>query len=217
MTFNKKEYNNILSNISEFGQNNTKLVAVSKNHPKESVLEAIKCGVSVFGENRVQEAQHKFCDIKKSLKHLDLHLTGPLQTNKVKLALDIFDTFQTLDREKLAKEFYKHKEKLNNKKFFIQINIGKEASKSGVYPEDADNFINYCKHDLSMKIDGLMCIPPIEDAPILYFLRLKEIAKNNNITQLSMGMSEDYLEGIKCGATYIRVGTLLFGQRVYEN
>ena len=143
---------------------------------------------------------------------LELHLTGPLQTNKVKDAVKLFDTFHTLDREKLAKEFFKIGG-LGNKKFFIQVNTGKEKTKSGVYLEELDQFINYCKIDLSLNIVGLMCIPPIDDQPKKHFSLLANEAKKNNLPQLSMGMSADYIDAIELNASYIRIGTALFGER----
>ena len=152
-------------------------------------------------------------NLKSSFQDLELHLTGPLQTNKVKNAIKIFDLFQTLDREKLANEFSKHAESIKNKVFFIQVNIGKEKNKSGIFPEEADDFIKYCKQDLKLNIAGLMCIPPINTNPTFYFKNLYNIAKGNNLIHLSMGMSGDYIDGLKCGASYIRVGTLLFGNR----
>ena len=217
MTFNSLNYQQILENMGKYGTKNVKIVAVSKNHSVESIKIAINSGIRVFGENRVQEAEKKFSNLKSSYQDLELHLTGPLQTNKVKNAIKIFDLFQTLDREKLAKEFGKHAEIIKNKVFFIQVNIGKEKTKSGIFPEEADDFIKYCKQDLKLNITGLMCLPPIDKNPKIYFKKLNDIAKKNNLIHLSMGMSGDYIEGLKCGASYIRVGTLLFGNRNYEN
>ena len=217
MTFNSSNYSKILENIRRYGNKNTKMVAVSKNHSVESIKKAIKSGIKIFGENKVQEAERKFIDLKNKYKDLELHLTGPLQTNKVKNAIKIFDLFQTLDREKLANEFNKHSEFIKNKIFFIQVNIGKEKTKSGIFPEIADEFIIYCKKDLKLNIAGLMCIPPFDKNSSDYFRNLDIIAKRNNITHLSMGMSNDYVDGLKCGASYIRIGTLLFGNRKYEN
>ena len=217
MNFNSSNYLQILENIKKYGNKNVKMVAVSKNHSIESIKTAINSGIKIFGENRVQEAEKKFLDLKKKFQDLELHLTGPLQTNKVKNAIKIFDLFQTLDREKLAKEFSKHTEFIKNKIFFIQINIAGEKTKSGILPEIADDFIIYCRQDLKLNIAGLMCIPPIDKDPTFYFKNLNNIAKKNNIKHLSMGMSNDYVEGLKCGASYIRVGTLLFGNRNYEN
>ena len=217
MTFNSLNYQQILENMGKYGTKNVKIVAVSKNHSVESIKIAINSGIRIFGENRVQEAEKKFTNLKKTFQNLELHLTGPLQTNKVKNAIKIFDLFQTLDREKLAKEFSKHTESVKDKIFFIQVNIGGEKTKSGILPEIADDFIIYCRQDLKLNIVGLMCIPPIDKNPIFYFKNLSNIAKRNNIKHLSMGMSNDYVDGLKCGATYIRVGTLLFGNRNYDN
>jgi len=217
MSFNQRFYREIKQNIANISEKNIKIVAISKNHPLKSVEDAIGFGIRVFGENRVQEATNKFLNFKNIHKDLELHLTGPLQTNKVSKALQIFDVFQTLDREKLAKEFVKFSDIAKSKTFYIQVNIGKESGKSGISPELADDFIKYCTKDLNLNISGLMCIPPIDENPREFFLFLKKIAKKNNLENLSMGMSGDYLEGVKCGATCIRVGTLLFGERVYEN
>ena len=212
--FNIQTYKQILKEIEVFGKK-TQIVAVSKNHPKEFVQDAIKFGVRIFGENRVQEAKAKFGDFKAQYPNLELHLTGPLQTNKTKEAIKLFDVFHTLDREKLAKEFAKQGN-LKRKKFFIQVNTGREDNKSGVYLEQLDEFISYCKNDLSLNIVGLMCIPPINDPPEEHFSVLEKRAKKQNLSNLSMGMSDDYIEAIKHNATYIRIGTSLFGKRHNE-
>lgn len=214
MLFNIQKYNEILDYINVNNKNYLKIVAISKNHEKKAILEAIEYGIRVFGENRVQEATNKFLFLKKIYNDIDLHLTGPLQTNKVKTALKIFDCFQTLDRKKLVKEFKKYPEIIKNKRFFVQINIGEEENKNGVSLKEADSFISYCQSELNTKIDGLMCIPPMNEKPKKFFLKLKEIALRNNIKNLSMGMSSDYKVGISCGATYLRLGTILFGERV---
>jgi pyridoxal phosphate enzyme (YggS family) len=211
--FNIGIYREIKDFIKKNAKNSVKIIAISKNHPRESVNEAISAGVRVFGENRVQEAQDKFLPLRLDYQDIELHLTGPLQTNKVKQALKMFDVFQTLDREKLAKEFFKYQNESKNKKFFVQINTGKEKNKSGVFPEDSSDFIKYCTSDLKFYIDGLMCIPPINEDPNEHFGLLKIIAEKNNIKNLSMGMSSDYECGITCGATHIRIGTKLFGKR----
>lgn len=213
MPFEIEKYRDIEDFIKKQGKS-TKIIAISKNHPFEEVKKALLMGVKIFGENKVQEAQSKFIKIKQEYKNIELHLTGPLQSNKVKSALEIFDVFQTLDREKLANEFMKHKNLINNKKFFIQINTGKEDNKAGIFPENANNFINYCKNDLSLSVVGLMCIPPILDRPLDHFNLLKKIAIENSIECLSMGMSSDYETGILAGATHIRVGTKIFGDRM---
>ena len=213
MSFNNKKYKEILDFIAEKSQKNVKVVAVSKNQALESIKEAISYNVNIFGENRVQEAKNKFCEIKAKNHNIELHLTGPLQTNKVKDALKLFDVFQTLDRKKLALEFLKYPELTFKKKFFIQINIGREKNKSGVLPEDSESFIKYCKNDMKLPICGLMCIPPINEPPEKYFSFLSSIAKEHSIDDLSMGMSADYKAGVLSGATTIRIGTLLFGER----
>ena len=213
MGFIKKEFDEIYRYISKNSEKPTKIVAVSKNHSLESVKEALISGVRIFGENKVQEAKAKFLDLKRNYTDLELHLTGPLQTNKVKAALEIFDIFQTLDREKLALEFFKNNNKLLEKKFFIQVNTGYEENKSGIQPENANEFIKFCLKDLKLPIIGLMCIPPSIEDPKIHFLLLKKIAIENNLEHLSMGMSSDYKIGISCGATYVRIGTKLFGIR----
>tara|TARA_X000000950_G_C13809772_1_gene617113 strand:+ start:78 stop:716 length:639 start_codon:yes stop_codon:yes gene_type:complete len=194
--------------------NNTgKIVAISKNHPVESVLEAIQHGVHIFGENKVQEAKTKFLKIKEDNQKIELHLTGPLQSNKVKEALLLFDVFHTIDREKIAKEFSKHEHLLKDKKFFVQINTGREKSKSGIFPEYTKDFLFFLKKETNLLIQGLMCIPPVDEDPKYHFHQLQNLAKENNISKLSIGMSADYHEAIPFNPTYIRLGTILFGKR----
>ena len=162
--FNTKKYDEIIDFLKK-SSSSAKIIAISKNHPIESIKQAINHGVHKFGENRVQEAKDKFQEIKLNNPKLELHLTGPLQSNKVKTALSLFDVFHTLDREKIAREFSKNKDLLTNKKIFLQINTGKEITKSGIYPEDTKDFIFYLKDDLKLPIQGLMCIPPIDQDP----------------------------------------------------
>ena len=209
--FNINIYTKIRKEIEDLGKK-TKIVAVSKNHPREYVEEAIKYGVTLFGENRVQEAKTKFEELKQKHPSLELHLTGPLQTNKVKDAIRLFDVFHTLDREKLAREFLKHGD-LKNKKFFIQVNTGKEENKSGVTVEELRDFTSYCRNDLSLNVIGLMCIPPFDEDPNKHFALLQDEAKKNKLHELSMGMSSDYILAVKLNATYVRIGTALFGSR----
>ena len=210
--FNIEKFNEIRENLEK--HNNTgKIVAISKNHPIESVLEAINQGVYIFGENRVQEAKTKFIKIKKDNPKIELHLTGPLQSNKVKDALLLFDVFHTIDREKIAKEFSKHQQLLRNKKFLVQINTGREKTKSGIFPEDTKDFLFFLKNEINLPIQGLMCIPPIEDDPKYHFNQLQNLAKENSIDKLSIGMSGDYSEALPFKPTYIRLGTILFGKR----
>ena len=209
--FNIHKYRKIIKEIEVLGKK-TQIIAISKNHPREFVEDALKNKVRLFGENRVQEAKTKFENLRVKYPNLELHLTGPLQTNKVKEAVKLFDVFHTLDREKLAKELVKQGS-LKNKKFFIQVNTGREENKSGVYLAQLDEFINYCRNDLALNVIGLMCIPPINDPPQDHFSVLAQQAKKHNLSNLSMGMSDDYIEAIKHNATYIRIGTSLFGKR----
>ncbi len=210
--FNIEKFNEI-NDFLKKSRNPAKIIAISKNHPKESVMEAINSGVYIFGENRVQEAQVKFKSIKEENPKIELHLTGPLQSNKVKTAISLFDVFHTLDREKIAREFSKHVEFLVKKKIFLQVNIGKEKTKSGIYPEDVKDFLFFLKNEMKLYISGLMCIPPIDEDPSYHFSKLKILANENNINQLSIGMSNDYEKALQFDPTYIRLGTILFGKR----
>ena len=210
--FNSRKLNEI-KDLLKKTSNSTKIVAISKNHPLESVLEAVNAGVYIFGENRVQEAQEKFQKIKQNNKKIELHLTGPLQSNKVKTAIQLFDVFHTLDREKIAREFAKYSELLVNKKIFLQVNTGKETTKSGIFPEDTKDFLFFLKHEMKLIITGLMCIPPIDDDPVYHFNKLKLLASDNKINELSIGMSDDYEIALQFNPTYIRLGTILFGKR----
>ena len=210
--FNADKFNEINEILKKYS-NSGKIIAISKNHPVESVLEAINQGVYIFGENRVQEAQTKFLKIKQNNPKIELHLTGPLQSNKVKIALSLFDVFHTIDREKIAKEFSKHQDLLKDKKFFVQINTGKEKTKSGIYPEDTKDFLFFLKNEINLPIQGLMCIPPIEDDPKKHFIELQNLARQNSISELSIGMSGDYMDALPFKPAYIRLGTILFGER----
>jgi pyridoxal phosphate enzyme (YggS family) len=190
------------------------LVAVAKTHPAEAVAAALAAGQTVFGENRVQEAQGKYPELQRRHPELRLHLIGPLQTNKVKDAVALFDAIQTVDREKLARALAAEMGRQNRKlQLYIQVNIGEEPQKAGIAPREADAFIALCRDELGLAIAGLMCIPPAEQQPAPYFALLREIAKRNAVTALSMGMSSDYETAIKLGATLVRVGTAIFGAR----
>jgi PLP dependent protein len=190
------------------------LVAVSKTHPAEAVAAALAAGQRVFGENRVQEAQAKYPPLKARHPDLALHLIGPLQTNKVKEAVALFDVIETLDRPKLAEALQREMARQGRSpRLFIQVNTGAEAQKAGVMPAEADRFIAACRGQ-GLAIDGLMCIPPAAEEPALHFALLREIARRHGITQLSMGMSADYETAIRFGATHVRVGTAIFGERV---
>ena len=210
--FDYKKYQEINKILNNKGKK-TKIVAISKNHPLTSVDEAISHGINVFGENRVQEAKSKFQNILKSNNQIKLHLTGPLQTNKVKVALELFDVFHTLDREKLLKEFGKFPSKLKNKSFFIQINTGYEETKSGIKPEETKHFLTLCKSHGIENISGLMCIPPINESPKKHFQLIESLTKEFNLGNPSIGMSSDYLDALDFDPQYIRLGTVLFGKR----
>jgi len=193
------------------------LIAVSKTHPAAAVAEAIAAGQTVFGENRVQEAAGKFPALRAAqppASPLHVHLIGPLQSNKVKEAVALFDTIHTVDRDKLATalaaEFARQERR---PELFIQVNTGEEAQKAGIPPRDADAFIRHCRETLRLPIQGLMCIPPVEQHPGPHFALLREIARRHDLAKLSMGMSSDYEIAIQFGATHIRVGTAIFGDR----
>lgn len=193
------------------------LVAVSKVQPAEAVEQALAAGQRVFGENRVQEAKGKFPALRADHPDLRLHLIGPLQTNKVKEALALFDVIETLDRPKLARALAKEAEKSgHNPDCFIQVNTGEEPQKAGIMPREADAFIVDCR-DQGLNIKGLMCIPPVDEAAALHFAFLREIARRNSTPEaplaLSMGMSGDYETAIRFGADLVRVGTGVFGPR----
>ena len=210
--FNFEEYKKIKKNIDNLGKK-TEIIAISKNHPIEEVQDAISKGVEIFGENRVQEAKLKFENILKKNKKITLHLTGPLQTNKVKVALDLFTVFHTLDREKLVKELIKFPEKLRNKSFFIQVNTGNEKTKSGIKPEETKEFLEMCRSKGIDKILGLMCIPPINEDPKIHFHLISRLTNDLGLGEASLGMSSDYLDALNFNPKYIRLGTILFGKR----
>ena len=192
------------------------LIAVSKKQEDYKINDAILCGQKFFGENRVQEAIQRWESRLTIHNDLELRLIGPLQTNKVKQALKLFDVIETLDREKLAKEIKNNiNDKTKTKSFYIQINTGDEIQKGGINVLEADNFINYCKNDLALPISGLMSIPPANEEPAMHFSLLKKIAYRNNLQKLSMGMSNDFEEAIKFGATSLRIGSMFFGERQY--
>jgi len=190
------------------------LVAVSKTHPAEAVRAALKAGQLVFGENRVQEALGKFPDLKAAHPALELHLIGPLQTNKVREAVALFDVIQSLDREKLALALAAEMARQNRwPKLLIQVNTGEEEQKAGIHPEAVDGFVAHCRDALKLPVTGLMCIPPVDQHPAPHFALLARMARRNGLDGLSMGMSGDFEDAIKCGATHVRIGTAIFGVR----
>ena len=191
-----------------------KLVAVSKKQEEHKIEKAIKSGQKIFGENRVQEAQQRWGKRLEINKNIELRLIGPLQSNKVKQALNLFDIIETIDREKLANEIARNfNNQTKTKSFYIQINTGSETQKSGLNPSEADTFVDYCIKDLKLPIIGLMCIPPQYEESSMHFAFLKKIGDRNNLREFSMGMSNDFTEAIKFGATSVRIGSLFFGAR----
>ncbi|MBU0725696.1 MAG: YggS family pyridoxal phosphate-dependent enzyme [Alphaproteobacteria bacterium] len=190
-----------------------RLIAVSKAQPADRIAAALAAGQRVFGENRVQEAEARWAGLREDYPDLELHLIGPLQSNKVREAVALFDVIESLDRPKLAEALAKEMEKTGRSlPCYVQVNTGEEEQKAGILPEAADAFIAQAK-GLGLDIIGLMCIPPVEEEPGLHFGLLREIARRNGLTRLSMGMSADYQAAIAFGATDIRVGTAIFGLR----
>ena len=212
---NQKVLANINSLKKKIKQNkDIEIIAISKRQPIERIISALDSGHKIFGENQVQETINKWPILRKKYSDIKLHLVGPLQSNKVKDAISIFDVIQTVDREKIAKALKKEESNLKKKiSYMIQINTGKEPQKSGIMPDDADNFFKYCKEDLKLNITGLMCIPPYEEDSSIHFAYLKKKKLEYKLPYLSMGMSEDYEKAITLGATHIRVGTAIFGKR----
>jgi pyridoxal phosphate enzyme (YggS family) len=190
------------------------VIAVAKTHPAEAVEAALAAGQTVFGENRVQEAQGKYPELRQRYPDLRLHLIGPLQSNKVKDAVALFDAIQTVDREKLARALAAEMARQDrHPQLYIQVNIGEEPQKAGIAPRETDAFIALCRDELKLAIAGLMCIPPADHQPAPYFALLREIAQRNGLAELSMGMSGDYESAVRLGATLVRVGTAIFGVR----
>ncbi len=190
------------------------LVAVSKVHDAARIRPVLEAGHKVFGENRVQEAEEKWPALREEFPDITLHLIGPLQSNKVKPAVATFDVIETVDRPKIARALATEFDRVGRQlPCFIQVNTGEEPQKAGVLPVDVDDFVRTCKDDLGLIIKGLMCIPPIDEEPALHFALLAKIAERNGLKGLSMGMSADYARAIKLGATHVRVGSAIFGDR----
>ncbi|MDH3231125.1 MAG: YggS family pyridoxal phosphate-dependent enzyme [Alphaproteobacteria bacterium] len=190
------------------------LVAVGKGHDAARIRPALEADHRVFGENRVQEAADKWPALVADFPGTALHLIGPLQTNKVRQAVVLFDVIETVDRPKLARELAKEMARAGRRPdCFIQVNTGAEAQKAGVLPGEADSLIKRCRTEFELPVRGLMCIPPVAEEPSLHFALLREIAHRNGLAGLSMGMSADYRVAIAFGATHVRVGTAIFGER----
>ena len=192
----------------------TKIIAVSKTFPIDKILPLINYGHIDFGENKVQEAIEKWTDIKKKYHLVKLHMIGKLQTNKVKFAINLFDYIHSLDNFKLAKKISDEQKKNNKKpKIFIQINIGNESQKSGINSNELNEFYNDCINDLNLDIIGIMCLPPNDNKGDFYFKKMSELIQRISVNELSMGMSNDYLEAFKTGSTFLRIGSNIFGNR----
>ena len=193
----------------------TQLIAVSKVQPNERVEQVLKQGHRLFGENKVQEAAGKWPAFREQFKDVNVHLLGPLQTNKTRQAMELFEAIHSVDRPKLAKTLARLAQELGHcPDLFIQVNTGEEPQKAGVLPKEADNFIKDCQ-TLDLPIIGLMCIPPSAEEPSLHFALLRKIAERNGIAGLSMGMSGDYERAVAMGASHVRVGSAIFGARDY--
>ena len=211
-------FTNIQNSINENqektnNKNNIKIIAVSKTFEISHINPLIDYGHTDFGENKVQEAIEKWSDIKHKNQNLSLHLIGKLQSNKTKLALKIFDYIHSLDSEKLANKISEEKKKIDKKpKLFIQVNIGNENQKNGVDPNKLKSFYKYCL-DKDLDVIGTMCLPPISEDPEKYFMRMNYLNKDLGLNELSMGMSADYISAIDNNATFIRVGSKIFGER----
>lgn len=190
-----------------------KLIAVSKQQPDEKILNAIKLGQRIYGENKLQDAVKRWSNLLDKYKDLELHYIGHLQTNKVKKALNFFDVIHTLDRESLALEISKHLTfKSKTKSFMIQVNTGDEKNKSGISLENFEEFLKFTK-SLNIPVTGLMCLPPVNEEPSIHFCILRELANKFKLRDLSMGMSMDFEKAIKFGSTHLRIGTSFFGKR----
>jgi pyridoxal phosphate enzyme (YggS family) len=210
-----ERFNKIKSNINnDNNSNNIKIVAVSKTFPLEHIMPLINHGHEHFGENKVQEADSKWSILKKEKKNIKLHMIGKLQSNKAKKAVELFDYIHSLDSQRLVDALSKHQVAMNKSlNYFIQVNLGNEEQKSGIPFNEVDAFYNYCVKEKNMKIEGLMAIPPNDGNTEKYFKNLSELNLSLGLKQLSMGMSSDYMSAIKFKATYLRIGSSIFGER----
>ncbi len=191
-----------------------KLIAVSKVFTADHIAPVIAAGQRMFGENRVQEALGKWPELKERTPDVELHLIGPLQSNKARDAVELFDVIHTIDRPKIARTIAGEIERTGrNPRLLVQVNTGEEEQKAGMLPADTDEFVRQCRNEFGLTIEGLMCIPPVDEEPSLHFALLNKLAARNGLRELSMGMSADYENAVALGATYVRVGTAIFGQR----
>ena len=189
------------------------IIAVSKTQPIKNIYPLINSGHEHFGENKVKEAMEKWSTIKQDFNHIQLHMIGKLQTNKVKFAVKLFDYIHSVDSEKMAKKIADEQSKINKKiKIFLQVNIGDENQKSGIKKNDIDKLVSYCR-EINLDLIGLMCIPPANTDPEYYFREMDKLNKDYDFKELSMGMSSDYIKAAKNLSTYVRIGSSIFGQR----
>tara|TARA_Y100000992_G_scaffold284016_1_gene233809 strand:+ start:366 stop:1016 length:651 start_codon:yes stop_codon:yes gene_type:complete len=210
-----ERFNKIKSNISKIDNSNAlKIIAISKTFPLEHIMPLIELGHDHFGENKVQEADTKWHKVKKEKKNLRLHMVGKLQSNKAKKAVEIFDYIHSLENQKLADILSKCQNEINKSiNYFIQVNIGNESQKAGIQYNEVDQFYNYCTREKKMNIIGLMAIPPNDENTEKYFKSLSELNSSLGLKELSMGMSSDYMKAINYKATYLRIGSAIFGER----
>ncbi|MEK4035265.1 YggS family pyridoxal phosphate-dependent enzyme [Methylocystis sp. IM3] len=193
------------------------LVCVTKTFPAEDILPLLEAGHRVFGENRVQEAMGKWPELRAQFDGVELHLIGPLQSNKTREAVETFDVIQSVDREKIAAALADEMKKQGKRpRLFVQVNTGAEPQKAGVLPQEADAFIALCRETYGLEISGLMCVPPVEEQASPHFALLADIAARNGLKELSMGMSSDFELAIQLGATYVRIGSAIMGARDYS-
>ena len=212
----KKVLNGVMQAAREAGRppDGVTLIAVSKTFDGPDIVPVIEAGQRVFGENRVQEAKAKWPALKMRWPDVELHLIGPLQSNKAAEAVQLFDAIHTVDRPKIAEAIGREmKRQARPLKLYVQVNTGREPQKAGIDPAETDAFLTLCRTEYGLEISGLMCIPPVDQDPKPHFDLLAEIARRNGIAQLSMGMSGDYPVAIACGATHVRVGSAIFGSR----
>ena len=192
------------------------LVCVTKTFPAEDVVPLLEAGHRVYGENRVQEAMGKWPSLRERFPDIELHLIGPLQSNKTREAVETFDVIQSVDREKIAKALAEEIARSGkHPRLFVQVNTGAEPQKAGILPQDADAFLAFCRESSGLSIEGLMCVPPVDEQASPHFALLADIAARNGLRELSMGMSSDYELAIQLGATYVRVGSAIMGARDY--
>jgi len=194
----------------------TELVAIAKGHSEARIRPVLAAGHRIFGENRVQEANAKWPPLRREFPGIELHLVGPLQTNKVRDALELFDAIHSLDRLRLAEALKAELDKQAGRqapRLFVEVNTGEESQKAGVSPKDTLEFVRRCREDFNLPVVGLMCIPPVHEEPALHFALLKKLAGECGLASLSMGMSADFETAIRFGATHVRIGTAIFGER----